>query len=163
MGWSRNLRPGWVIYTLSTQRPWCKFGFIQRWWFGGYSQKASTGWKSMGLKISVEADRKCVDFLDVTLDLNSNSYKPFIKPNNSLQYVHIDSNHPPHILKNIPVNINKRLSVLSSSELMFNSISPEYQKALDTSGYKFKLRFIPQQVPEVTETRRRQRKQNSVV
>ena len=59
-----------------------------------------------GLQISVEANRKTTDFLDVTLDLNSNTYQPFIKPNNILQYVHIDSNHPPHILQNIPININ---------------------------------------------------------
>ena len=36
------------------------------------------------LKITVEANLKVVDFLDVTLDLNTNSYKPFMKSNNTL-------------------------------------------------------------------------------
>ena len=78
-----------------------------------------------GLKISVEANLKSVEFLDVKMDLPTNSYKPYIKPNNLIQYVHSDSNHPPAILKNIPLSINKRLSSLSSSEEMFNEIAPK--------------------------------------
>ena len=50
-----------------------------------------------------------------TLDLPSGSYKPYMKPNNKLLYVHQQSNHPPALKKNIPLNINKRLSNISSS------------------------------------------------
>ncbi|XP_056138804.1 uncharacterized protein K02A2.6-like [Lampris incognitus] len=38
--------------------------------------------------------------------------KPYIKPNNMLQYVHTESNHPASILKNIPESIKRRLSKL---------------------------------------------------
>ena len=32
------------------------------------------------LKLTIEANKKCVNFLDVTLDLRSTSYKPYKKP-----------------------------------------------------------------------------------
>jgi len=63
-----------------------------------------------GLKITVNTNVKIVNFLDVTLDLNDGSYKPFSKPDNKPVYVHAESNHPPAIKKNIPKMINDRLS-----------------------------------------------------
>ena len=56
-----------------------------------------------GLKITIEANKKTIDFLDVTLDLNEGSYEPYTKPNNTPLYVHRESNHPPSIIQNIPV------------------------------------------------------------
>ena len=91
------------------------------------------------------------------MDLVSNTYKPYIKPNNTIKYVHRDSNHPPSILKNIPTSINRRLSSLSSSELMFNEIAPHYQQALQKSGYNFNLTYAPQP-PQETRRKNRQRK-----
>merc|ERR1711954_481596 len=94
-----------------------------------------------GLKVTIEANKKVLDFLDVELNLNNNSYRPFLKPNNSLLYVNSESNHPPGVLKNIPVSINKRLSDLSTSEEIFKDSVKEYQKALDASGYKHMLEY----------------------
>ena len=82
-----------------------------------------------------------VDFLDVTLDLNSGIYKPYTKPNSTLQYVHFNSNHPPNIIKNIPLSINRRLSAISSNATVFNDASQYYQEALDKSGYSYKLEY----------------------
>ncbi|KAL9965170.1 hypothetical protein ACROYT_G028933 [Oculina patagonica] len=100
--------------------------------------------KSNGLKITIEANKKTINFLDVTLDLTSGSYKPFMKPNNKILYVHRHSNHPPALLKNIPENINKRLTSISSNQKVFDEAIPPYQKALDESGYNHKLTFNPQ-------------------
>ena len=72
------------------------------------------------LKITIESNTKIVDFLDVTLDLNTGLFKPFIKPNNILQYIHTQCNHPPNVIKNIPSGINKRLSCISATEEIFN-------------------------------------------
>ena len=94
-----------------------------------------------GLKITVEANKKCVDFLDVTLDLNTGTFMPFSKPNNNIQYVHKESNHPPSILKNIPLSINKRLSKISSNSSVFTRAAPQYQEALRKSGYRHPLKF----------------------
>ena len=55
--------------------------------------------KSNGFKITIEANKKVVNFLDVTFNLAKGCYKPFMKPNNKLSYVHQQSNHPPALLK----------------------------------------------------------------
>ena len=60
-----------------------------------------------GLKITVEANITKVNFLDVTLDLRSEKFYPYIKEGNIPLYVHKESNHPPSILRNIPESINK--------------------------------------------------------
>ena len=62
------------------------------------------------LRLTIEANKKFVNYLDVTLDLRTGCYKPYTKPNNTPQYLHRDSNHPPSILRNIPGRINRRLS-----------------------------------------------------
>ena len=49
--------------------------------------EVSKVFKSNGLKITIEANKKIVNFLDVTFDLSSGSYKPYMKPNNKLLYV----------------------------------------------------------------------------
>ena len=63
-----------------------------------------------GLKITIEANKKIVNFLDVTLNLTNGKYMPYTKPGNIPLYVHRSSNHPPRIMENIPKSINKRLS-----------------------------------------------------
>ena len=45
---------------------------------------------------------KIVNFLDVTLDLSSYSYKPFIKSNQNPSYINVNSNYPKNIIKQIP-------------------------------------------------------------
>ena len=51
-----------------------------------------------------------------------------MKPNNKLLYVHQQSDHPPALKKNIPLNINKRLSNISSSQKIFNEAIPPTRK-----------------------------------
>ena len=72
------------------------------------------------LRITIEANKKVVNFHDITLDLNSGQHMPYMKPNSTLQYVNTKSNHPPTVLKSISVGINKRLSEISSNEEVFN-------------------------------------------
>ena len=67
-----------------------------------------------------------------------------MKPNNKILYVHRQSNHPPALLKNIPENINKQLTSISSNQKVFNEAIPPYQKALDESSYNHKLTYNPQ-------------------
>ena len=62
------------------------------------------------LKTTIEANKKVVNFLGVTLDLNTGKFKPYSKPTNVPLYVHDNSNHPPNIIRNIPESINRRLS-----------------------------------------------------
>ncbi len=62
---------------------------------------------------------------------------------NTPQYVHNKSNHPPGILKNVPKAINKRLCEISSDKDSFSIAAPLYQKSIDKSGYDHVLKFKP--------------------
>ena len=97
------------------------------------------------LKITIDANLKTVDFLDITMDMRTGEHKPYTKPNNTPLYVHKDSNHPPNIIKNIPESINKRLSNISSNENVFKQASQPYQEALQKSGYNYTLTYKPTQ------------------
>ena len=111
------------------------------------------------LKITIEVNKTNVDFLDVTLDLQTGKYKPYTKPGNTPQYVHSQSNHPPTVLRNIPDGINKRLCAISSDETVFQAAVPAYQEALQKAGYKHKLSYTPQTQNENTrKNRTRKRK-----
>jgi len=98
---------------------------------------------SNGLRITIEANKKIIDFLDITFNLNQCSYRPYTKPTTTLKYVHHDSNHPPSTIKNIPASINRRLSLLSSDKASFDQAIPPYQKALNESGYNYTLTYGP--------------------
>ena len=111
-----------------------------------------------GLGTTAEANLKIVNFLDVTFDLENETFKPFLKPNNTPQYVHKQSNHPPSILENIPASVNKRLSSISSNEQMFEGAAPLYQEAIEKSGYDYKLKYDPSANETPAKKRNRKRK-----
>ena len=94
-----------------------------------------------GLEITIKTNLKIVDYLDVTFNLNDGTYKPYRKPNDETRYINAKSNHPPNILKQLPIAIEDRLRDLSSSKRIFDEAAPHYQEALDKSGYKYKIKF----------------------
>jgi len=108
-----------------------------------------------GLKMTIEANKKAVNFFDVTLNLSDGKYMAYTKPGNIPLYVNKKSNHPPRIIENIPKSINKRLSEISIDESSFNHLAPLYQKALDDSGYHHRLAFTPSLTQSLTSTRRK--------
>ncbi len=97
--------------------------------------------KAENLKIEVQINAVEVDFLDVHLCMKSGTFRPFMKPNNTVQYVHANSNHPRSITKNIPTMIEKRLSNLSSSKQIFEDEKTPYEEALKLSGYETTLSY----------------------
>ena len=92
--------------------------------------------KENDLAITIQTSMKEVDFLDVNLNLETEKFKPYSKPNNTPTYINKNSNHPPNIIKRIPDIISSRLNNLSCSEEDFNTAKPEYEEALKKSGYK---------------------------
>ena len=114
--------------------------------------------KKFNLNITSEANSKRVDFLDVIFDLGEETYEPYNKPQNVPQYVLRLSNHPPAVINNIPANVNKRLSSISSSEQMFNKAKPLFQQAIEKSGYNYQLKFEPK--PDKPPHRKKNRKRN---
>ena len=83
-----------------------------------------------GLCITIEANKKIINFLDITYNLNQCAYQPYTKPNTTIKYVHHDSNHPPSIIKNIPAGINRRLS----------SLTPFTLERIQTDPYQYGYR-----------------------
>jgi hypothetical protein len=116
--------------------------------------------QSHSLRITIEANKTSVNFLDLTLDVTNGVYTPYMKPNNAILYVNKNSNHPPAIIKNIPESINKRLSNISSNEAIFKEAIPPYQAALEMSGYQYRLSYKPQRDTNTTNRGRSGRKRN---
>ena len=96
-----------------------------------------------------------MDLLVVSFDLNYDLFMPYLKPNNVIMYVNVNSNHPPKIKENIPESINKRLSTLSKNENVFQEAKGPYQDALENAGYKFRLKFNPPKPPSNSRPRKR--------
>ena len=76
------------------------------------------------------------DFLDVTVNLKSELCQPFRKPNNEHKYIDINSNHSPQVLKQLPEEIEKKLSEILPSIEISNNSKHLYKKVLQESGFK---------------------------
>ena len=112
--------------------------------------------KSAGFNITIDAGARVTNFLDVTLDLAHQTYQPYRKPNSKIQYVHCESNHPPHILKGLPGMIQNRLSSLSINQEAFDRTKEAYKTALQKSGYKEQeLKFQKMQTKTTKKNRRK--------
>ena len=84
--------------------------------------------KQYGLTIVMHTNVKVVDFLDVRVDLNSNTFKAYRKPNNVPVYVNKQANHPTSINSQIPRNVTCRISKLSSNKEIYSNGMPLYEK-----------------------------------
>ena len=87
-----------------------------------------------GLRITIEANKQIINFLEVIFNLNRSTYQPFKKPNTSLQYVHRESNHLPITIKNIPAAINK-LSSLSSDKASIDQAARKHSTKVHTTTH----------------------------
>ena len=57
--------------------------------------------------------------------------------------MHVESDHPPIILKQLPIAVEKRLSDLSANEQIFENAKGHYQDALEKSGFNHQLKYNP--------------------
>ena len=79
-------------------------------------KKITKIFKDCRLSITLTTNNTSVDFLDLILNLKTESYQLFRKPNSDpiyiyiYIYIYINLNHPPQILKQLPKTISKRLS-----------------------------------------------------
>ena len=65
-------------------------------------QKLCKIFQKNGFNITTNVNGKNVIFLDIQLDLETDTYKPYMKPNSAPVYVNKESNHPRSVLENIP-------------------------------------------------------------
>ena len=78
---------------------------------------------------------------------------------NIIQYMHVESNHPPNITKVVPKTIEKRLSQLSSNEEKFDESTLFYEDKLHQSGYQQKLK----QNPVITKTHSKRNHKRNII
>ena len=95
--------------------------------------------KIVGLNITIQADLRIVNFLDVQFKLNNGTYQPDRTPSNSPVYINKKSNNPPEVLKQLPKSIAKRISDVPSNENIFCNSIPIYSEALKKGGFNDKL------------------------
>ena len=112
--------------------------------------------KQHGLKITIEANKKIINFLDVTLNLNTGKHQPYLKDGNKPKYINTKSNHPKAVIKAIPNSINQRLSNISSDKETFMKAITPYQQALTDSGHNYKLHFNPRNNADTNKTKEEQ-------
>ena len=98
--------------------------------------------KYYGLSITIKCNLKSIDFLDVTLNLVNDIYKPYCKPSNKPLYINKHSNYPTNILKQLPKSIEKLISETSSNIDVFNRLIKVYNDALHESNFKETLQFV---------------------
>ena len=120
-------------------------------------QQIEKVFKENNFNIDAQVDVKVINFLDVTLDLKSRSYQPYKKPIDQPVYVHVGSDHAPTHKKSIAEGVNKRISMLSSSEKIFNDNKAVYQEALNQAGHKYNMVYDASVGLEKKKKRKRQR------
>ena len=79
--------------------------------------------KPIEIKLVIENPAFEINYLDLNLYLKHDSYYPYRKPNNKINYLNANSNHLPAILKQIPKMVENRLTKNSSNSNLFNSIN----------------------------------------
>ena len=113
--------------------------------------------REKGLELVIQCNKKVVDYLDATFNLNDGSFRPYRKPDDDTSYINVNSDHPPSIIKQLPLSIERRLSAISSSEEVFDQSKGYYQEALRRSGHTHVLQYKAPQP-----RRRRNRKKNVI-
>ena len=97
--------------------------------------------KYRGLQIIIKCNLQIVDYLDVTLNSNDGTYRPFHKPDEETTYIHVKSDHPLQIIKIFPRSIEKRLSRPSSTKEIFENLKDYYEQHLRQCGYNEMLNY----------------------
>ena len=73
--------------------------------------------------IIVQCNSKITNYLDITHNLNDGSHCPYRKLKKETNYIHVNSNHPPSIIKEIPRSIEKKTLSLVFIDKYFSGVS----------------------------------------
>ena len=118
--------------------------------------------KDFGLETVAESYLRIVNYLDVTLNLNNGSFRPCHKPDDIIQYINKESNHPSNLIKHLPASIEKRLSNNSSDEKIFKEYAIYYEDTLNNAGYIDKLVYHAQSA-NIQENKNKNHQRNVMV
>ena len=96
----------------------------------------------LGLHITIQANPRTVNFLDVTFNLSNGKYYPYRKPNDKPLYINSLLNHPPSILQQLPAAISGRLTDISHDVDVFREAAPLYNNVLRESGFTKGIKYV---------------------
>ena len=108
----------------------------------GIKKDIIKSFSQLGLRITIQANLRVVNFLDVTFNLSNGKYYPYRKPNDKPLYINKLSNHPPPILRQLPAAISRRLTDISHDVDVFQEAAPLYNNALKESGYTENVEYV---------------------
>ena len=76
--------------------------------------------KDFGLEIAAESKLKIVNYVDVTLNLNDGSFIPCDKPDDIIQYINKECNHPPNLIRKFTLGLQKsRSKILQPYQILY--------------------------------------------
>ena len=101
-----------------------------------YRKKISNALKLQRFRITIHTNLKIVNFSDVTLNVCQGTHEHYKKDDDTPNYIHTSSIHPPSITKQITKSISYSRSDKSSNIDIFNKHQHIYDKALKHSGYR---------------------------
>ena len=110
-------------------------------------KKIIRAFKFLGFKIEVSSNNRILNFLDVTLNLSNNTYKPFLKTDLYPSYINVNLNHPKNIIKQVWKAVKLRIRNLSANEKIFQESSKIYKEALKNSGFREELTYQEEIIP----------------
>ena len=99
---------------------------------------------------------KSSNYLDITLDLNNGTYKSYRKPSCEILHVQGKSNQPTDILKQLPISIETKLSILYNSPRIFNEASDK--KVVNQSNYDYKFQWKPEYNKKTSKSQKKKEK-----
>ena len=107
--------------------------------FGRLSDKAikdlTHAFNKLGLNVTAQANQLSPNFLDA-------AYKLYGKPNNEQLYINRHSNHPPPIIRQLPISVSKRINSLSCNKEIFHNATPLYNHAQSCVHQEDSLRTL---------------------
>ena len=118
-------------------------------------KKITSIFRSINFKIEIVTS---LTEVDVTFNLENNTYRRYKKPNDKLIHIDVSSNYSPQIKKQLTKIISDRLSRNSSNADIFNNTKLKYEEALKKCGHTTKLTYTTPNHEKSNIRRKRQRK-----
>ena len=158
-----------IIYTIRQEFPQLDFGLYRDDGVGAMTitpkpeqvrteKKLKAAFKKhFGLTITCDTGLNTINSLDVTFNMKNETYAPYRKPNDVPLYIHRESNHPPHVTKQLTTSVSKRLNTISCNKETFDEAKEDYEKALHDSNLCSSLKFedkSKQKKPKKTEKKK---------
>ena len=94
-----------------------------------------------GVSIASLTNITSANFLDITLNLTTESYKPYRKPNDQPLCIDKYSNHPRHIIETLPDTISERNTELSSTKKDFEEAVSFYIEAMKQAKHDYQIKY----------------------